>query len=61
LRRALESTNVLIRALALIDRRLGRRRFEALRLARGEHDLVRLFQSLRVSAEGWEPSAQVVA
>jgi len=59
--RALGSSNMLIRALALIDRRLGRRRFEALRLAPGEHALVRLSYSLRAEAEGWEPSAQVVA
>ena len=59
--RALNSPNVLIRALALIDRRLGRRRFEALSLAAGEHDLVRLFCGLRAAADGWEPSAQVVA
>jgi hypothetical protein len=57
---ALSSPNVLIRALALIDRRLGRRRFEALSLAPGEHDLVRLFYSLRTDAEGWEPSGRLL-
>ena len=46
---ALASDNPLIRALALVDRRLGRRRFEALHVKPTEPDLVRLFHALRSS------------
>jgi hypothetical protein len=50
---ALASTEPVHRALALIDRRLGRRRFEALQLAPGEHPLVAHMYRLRAEAEGW--------
>jgi hypothetical protein len=59
--RALASRNVLIRALAMVDRRLGRRRFVAIVLAADDPELVRVFHRLRAEAEGWSASGQVVA
>jgi hypothetical protein len=50
---ALSSTNVLHRALAMIDRRLGQRRFRALRLRREDHSLVRQLYRARGLAEEW--------
>ncbi len=50
---ALRSGNPLVRALAMLDRRLGKRRLRMLRLERGvEHPVVRLFLGLRLEAEG---------
>src|SRR5687768_13245582 len=40
---ALASSNVVVRALAVLDRRLGRRRFEKLQLSNDEHPLVQGF------------------
>ena len=42
-------------SIALLDRRLGRRRFESLELMPGEHPLLvlRMYQ-LRAEAEGWQ-------
>ena len=57
---ALDSPHVLHRAFALVDRRLGRRRFEARLLDSDEHHLVIQLQALRAEAEGWrvpEPGA----
>jgi len=51
LEKALRYPNHLIRALAMLDARLGRRRLRALSLSEQEHKLVRLFHSLRLSAE----------
>ena len=61
--KALSSTNVLHRALAMIDRRLGQRRFRALRLRRAEHPLVRRLYRARGSAEKWlrDGGAEVAA
>ncbi len=50
---ALASTNVLHRALAMVDRRLGQRRFRALRLSDKNHELVRRLYRERGLAEGW--------
>ena len=50
---ALGSADPVHRGLALIDRRLGRRRFEALRFSAGEHPLVVRLYQLRAEAEGW--------
>jgi hypothetical protein len=49
---ALKAKEPVHRALALIDRRLGRRRFEELQLA-NEHILVQRMYRLRAEAEGW--------
>lgn len=51
--KALSSTNVLHRALAIIDGRLGKRRFRGLRLRKKEHDLIRRLYEVRGLAEGW--------
>ncbi len=53
---ALVSSDPLHRALAMIDRRLGRRRFEALKLSTDEHPLVRQLHELRATAEQWQSS-----
>jgi hypothetical protein len=53
---ALISPEPLHRALAMIDRRLGRRRFEALKLSANEHPWVRQLHELRASAEQWRGS-----
>jgi hypothetical protein len=50
---AVSSTDPVHRGLALIDRRLGRRRFEALRLSPEEHPVVVRLYRLRAEAEGW--------
>ena len=60
--KALDSSDVLIRALALIDRRLGKRRFVRLPVpGETEHELVRRFYDLRAQAEGWRRSDGAVA
>lgn len=49
----LASPEPLVRALALADRRLGRRRFEKLTAEELGHPLVRRVSALRAAAEGW--------
>lgn len=44
---ALKSPNPLVKALAIVDRRTGRRRLEAITLADDEDELLRTFLSLR--------------
>lgn len=45
---ALLAGNPFIRALAIIDRRVGRRRLESLEIGEGDHSLVREFYRLRM-------------
>ncbi len=54
---ALQSENVLIRALAMADRRLGKRRLSAMQMAETEHSLVRMVFALRCEVEGIESRA----
>lgn len=56
---AVLSDNVLIRAFAMLDSRLGKRRLRTLHLSDDEHPLVRQFYALRCEAEGIE--AQITA
>ena len=49
LKRALESTNPLIRAVAMLDRRLGRRRFATLKVQESDSEIVKLFYTLRAA------------
>jgi hypothetical protein len=49
---ALASDNFLHRALAVLDRRLGKRRLRSLELAPTEHELVRHLLAFRRQAEG---------
>lgn len=61
---ALASPVLPIRALAVLDRRLGKRRLRTLRLSDGEHALVRALFALRCEAEQIEcgaPEAEGVA
>lgn len=51
LEEALASANFLHRALAVIDKRLGKRRLKVLQLSQGEHPLVSRFLELRRAAE----------
>jgi hypothetical protein len=46
---ALKSQNPFIRSLAIIDRRVGKRTLERLKIADGEHSLVEKFYRLRMS------------
>ncbi len=50
---ALRAEEPVHRALALIDRRLGRHRFEELELPAGGNPLVLRLYRLRAEAEGW--------
>src|SRR5690606_38102420 len=49
----LESSSPHVRALAMLDRRLGKRRFARLQDIHLEHPLVRTLYELRGRAEGW--------
>ena len=49
---SIDSKNYLIRALALIDSRCGKRRLEKLNIGPDEHPLVQRFFQLRCEAEG---------
>jgi hypothetical protein len=49
---ALESDNFLHRALAVLDRRMGKRRLRSLAAAPDEHPLVRQLLEVRQKAEG---------
>ncbi|MCL4552399.1 MAG: hypothetical protein M1305_02425 [Candidatus Marsarchaeota archaeon] len=49
---ALKSTHVIIRALAMFDRRLGKRRLRELNLGENDFPLVTLFYRVRCEAEG---------
>jgi hypothetical protein len=46
---ALESPNPFIRSLAIIDRRVGKRTLEQMKIGDNEHSLVREFYRLRMS------------
>jgi hypothetical protein len=48
---ALVSSDPVLRALAIVDRRIGRRTFRKLKIKKTEHSLVRAFYSLRLKAE----------
>lgn len=56
---ALHSDEMLIRALAMLDNRVGKRRLRTLQLADDEHPLVRQFYELRCEAEGITPHSAV--
>jgi hypothetical protein len=51
---ALRSENILIRAIAFLDRRLGKRRFLHCRPSPNEHPLVWAMYDVRAKADGWE-------
>jgi len=48
---ALVSENPIVRALSMVDRRLGKRRLRQIDLTNGEHPLVRMLFRLRCDAE----------
>jgi hypothetical protein len=50
-RSALESGNPFLRALAIVDRRMGRRTLDELKIGEGEHSLVKEFYRLRMSLQ----------
>ncbi len=54
---ALGSDDPLVRALAMIDRRVGKRRLKSMLLGEGEHPLVRAMLELRREAERVTPDA----
>jgi hypothetical protein len=55
---ALQSPNYLTKALAMLDRRLGKRRLGALEFGPEEHELVIRFCNLRRQAEGLSGEAR---
>jgi hypothetical protein len=61
IRAALASPHVLHQALALVDRRLGRRTFEKIRVLEDAHPLIRRFYDLRAEVEGWPRSDSIPA
>lgn len=54
--RALNSGNVISQALALVDRRLGKRTLEALKYNSDVHPLIMQFYELRCKVENSKPS-----
>jgi hypothetical protein len=54
---AIVSDTMLTRALAMTDRRLGKRRLQSLKMRADEHPLVRLLYAIRCEAEGVSASA----
>ena len=56
---ALKSDNIFIRAFAMLDSRLGKRRLRTMHLSDDEHLLVRQFYDLRCEAEGITPRSEV--
>jgi hypothetical protein len=53
---ALQSNNMLIRALAMLDRRVGKRRLKGLQFDTTEYPLVKQLYTLRCAAEGILPT-----
>jgi hypothetical protein len=49
---AIQSTDVIVRAVAMFDRRLGKRRLQAMRLGEDENPMVKRFYEIRCQAEG---------
>ena len=50
IREALRSSDPLVRAFAIVDRRVGRRILEKLEISDSEHTLVKAFYALRVAS-----------
>lgn len=50
---AIRSSNPIIRAVAMFDRRLGKRRLSVLSMTEDEHQLVKTFYKIRCQAEGF--------
>jgi hypothetical protein len=55
---ALQSSNFIHRALAMVDRRLGKRRLKSLTFRTDEHPLVWKLYEYRCASEGIEPARQ---
>lgn len=53
----LQSSDPFIRALGIIDRRIGRRTVRALRIDDNEHAFIREFYNLRIAADERAPTA----
>ncbi len=51
---ALASRNILIKTLALIDRRVGKRKLHKMQMPKDEHELVKFIYNLRCRAEGMD-------
>ncbi len=49
IRKALQSSNPLIRAFAIIDRRIGKRTINSMKVSDSEHTLIKKFYNLRCS------------
>ena len=55
---SLLSPNPILRALAMLDRRLGKRRLSKLSVGENEHQIVETFYRIRCQAEGLLPGMQ---
>ena len=51
---ALRSEDIIIRALALVDRRVGKRKLRKIKILEGEHQIIKFMFNLRCQAEGIE-------
>lgn len=49
---ALESDNIIIRGLALVDRRVGKRKLPKINILEGEHEFIKFMYNLRCQADG---------
>jgi hypothetical protein len=51
---ALGSDNIIVKALAIVDKRVGKRRLPELKILEGEHKFIKFMYNLRCQAEGIE-------
>ncbi len=57
---AVKSSKPIIRAIAMFDRRLGKRKLSTLSLPEDEHWLVKSFYKIRCQAEGFQPNFSAI-
>ena len=50
--KATQSSNVIIRSIAMFDRRLGKRRLQSMHFSEDENPLVKSFYAIRCEVEG---------
>jgi hypothetical protein len=55
--KAIQSSNVIIRSVAMFDRRLGKRRLQSMQFSEDENPLVKSFYAIRCEVEGINPSS----
>lgn len=55
--KAIQSSNVIIRSIAMFDRRLGKRRLQSMQFSEDENALVKSFYKIRCEVEGIHPNS----